>query len=64
MNYLDKNKINIDSPRKNNKQFIRNNESILKTRQIFKTERHNIFMEEINMSKDLVSEKEGIKCKI
>ena len=64
MNYLDKNKINIDSPRKNNKQFIRNNESILKTRQIFKTERHNIFTEDINMSKDLVSENEGIKCNI
>ena len=30
------------------KQFIRNNKSILKTQQRFKSERHNVFIEEIN----------------
>ena len=66
--------------------FIRNKKSILKTQQRFKSERHNVFTEEIikialssndekrmqsidlikthayGASKDLVSEKEVIKC--
>ena len=33
---------------KNRKQFIKNNKSKLKTQQRFKSERHNIFTEEIN----------------
>ena len=33
---------------KNHKQFIKNNKSKLKTQQRFKSERHNIFTEEIN----------------
>ena len=33
---------------KNYKEFIRNNKSILKTQQRFKSERHNVFAEEIN----------------
>ena len=65
---------------------MRNNKSILKTQQRFKSERHNVFREEVNKislssnddkriqlidsietdtyrtSKDLVSEKEEIKC--
>ena len=65
---------------------MRNNKSILKTQQRFKSERHNAFREEVNKislssiddkriqlidsietdtyrtSKDLVSEKEEIKC--
>ena len=32
----------------NHKEFIRNNKSILKTQQRFKSERHNVFTEEIN----------------
>ena len=84
--YLEKNKINIDSLKKNNKKFIRNNKSILKTQQRFKSETHNVFTEEINeitlssnddkrmqlfesietythgTSKDLLKEKEEIKC--
>ena len=66
--------------------MIRNNKSILKTQQIFKSEKHKVFTEEINMialssnddkriqsidsietyaygtSKDLVGQKEEIKC--
>ena len=82
MNYLEKNKIDIDSI----KEFIKNKKSILKTQQRFKSERHNVFTEEINKvalssnddkrmqsidlietypyvtNKDLVSDKEEIKC--
>ena len=46
INHLEKHKINIDSL-KNHKKFIRNNKSILNTRQRFQKERHNIFTEEI-----------------
>ena len=46
--YLEKNKINIYSFKKNHNKFIRNNKSILKTQQRFKSERHNVFTEEIN----------------
>ena len=48
INYKEKNKINIDSLKKNHKQFIKSNKSILKTQQRFKGERHNVFTEEIN----------------
>ena len=43
-----KNQINIYSFKKNNKQFRRNNKSVLKTQQRFKSERHNVFTKEIN----------------
>ena len=70
----------------NHKELIRNNKSILKTKQRFKSERHNVFTEEIykialssnddkrtqsidsietyayGTRKDLVSDKEEIKC--
>ena len=46
--YLEKNKINIDSLQKSKKQFIKNNKSILKTQQRFKSEIHNVFTKEIN----------------
>ena len=45
MNYLERNKINI---KRNHEEFIRNNESILEREQRFKSERHNVFTEEIN----------------
>ena len=47
INHLEKNKI-ITDVLKSHKQFIRNNNSILKTQQRFKSERHNVFTEEIN----------------
>ena len=79
-------KINIYHIKENHKEFLKNSKSTLKTQQRFKSERHNIFTEEINetalnsnddermqsihsietcaygTSKDLVSEKEEIKC--
>ena len=81
INYKEKNKINIDTLKE-----IRSNKSVLQTQQRFKSERHNVFTEEINKialssnddkrmqsidsietyayrtRKDLVSEKEEIKC--
>ena len=86
INYLEKNEINVDSLKKEHKQLINSNKLILQKQQRFKSERHNVFTEEINkialssnddkrmqsidsietyaygMSKDLVSEKEMIKC--
>ena len=86
INYLEKNEISVDSLKKDHKELIRNNKLIPKLQQIFKSERHNVFTEEINkialssngdkrmelidstetyaygMSKDLLSEKEEIKC--
>ena len=44
INHLEKNKIDVDSP----KEFIKNNKLLLRTQQIFKSERHNVFTEEIN----------------
>ena len=44
INYLEKNKIDIDSI----KELLKNNKSILKVRQRYKSERHNVFNEEIN----------------
>ena len=43
-NFLEKNKIDIKSIA----EFIKNNKSILKIQQSFKSERHNVFTEEIN----------------
>ena len=48
INYLKKIKMKIDSFKKNYKQFIRNNKTISKAQQRFKSEKHNIFTEEIN----------------
>ena len=86
ISYLQNNKINTCSLKQLFKQFLKNDKSIIKTQQIFKSERHNVFIEEISkivlssneekrmqsidfmetyaygMSKDLISEKEEIKC--
>ena len=46
--YLEKNKINVDRLKKIHKKLIRNNKSILKTQLGFTSEKHNVFIEEIN----------------
>ena len=85
-NHIQRNEIDIDSLKKDKKEFIKNNKLILKTQPRFKSQRHNAFTEESNKialssnddkrrqlidsietyaygtSKDLVSEKEEIKC--
>ena len=41
--YLKKNKISIDSVKRNHKEFIKNNKLILQTQEKFKSEAHNVF---------------------
>ena len=43
INHLEKNKIDVDSF----KEFLKSNKLILKTQQRFKSEKHNVFIEEI-----------------
>ena len=48
INYLEKNNIEMDSIKENHEEFLKNDTSILKTQQSFKSEGHNVFTEEIN----------------
>ena len=48
LNYLEKNKINVDSLNEDHGKYIKNNKLILQTEQRLKSERHNVFTEEIN----------------
>ena len=48
ISYLEKNETDIDSFKNDHKEFIKINRLILKTQQIFKSERDNVFTEEIN----------------
>ena len=43
INHLEKNKIDVDSIREDQKEFIKNNKIILKTQQRFRSEKHNVF---------------------
>ena len=46
MNHLEKNKIDVDSLKEDQKKF-KNNKLIWKTKQRIKSERHNVYIEEI-----------------
>ena len=48
INHLEKHKIDEDSLKEDHKKFIKNDKLILKTQQRFKSEKHNVFTEEIN----------------
>ena len=48
INHLEKNKTDVDSLKEDRKELIKNNKLILKTQQIFKSERRNVFTEKIN----------------
>ena len=45
---MEKNKVGIDSWKEGQKEFIKSNKLILKRKQRFKSEKHNVFTEEIN----------------
>ena len=47
ISYLQKNEINVDSPKEDHNEFIKNKLK-LQTLQRFKSEMHNVFTEEIN----------------
>ena len=48
VSYVEKNKIDTDSIKENQKECIKKNKSILKIQKRFKSERHNVFTEKIN----------------
>ena len=48
INQLEKNKVDADSLKENHEEFIKINRSILKSQQRFRTEKHNVFTEEVN----------------
>ena len=48
VSYVEKNKIDTDSIKENQKKFIKKNKSMLKIQKRFKSERHNVFTEKIN----------------
>ena len=48
INYLRRKKIDVDSIKQDQKEFVKNNKPILKSQQIFKSERYNVLIEEIN----------------
>ena len=43
-----KNKFDVDTLNGDKKEFIKNNKLILKTKQRFRSEKHNVYTEEIN----------------
>ena len=47
-NQLEKNKVNVDSLKEDQKEFIKDKKLILKSQQRFKSQKHNVFTEEIN----------------
>ena len=62
--HLEKNKINIDSLKKNHNEIITNNKSILKAQQRFKNERHNVFTAEIKKTVLISNDDKIIQSKI
>ena len=48
INHLEKNKIDADSLKEDQKDFIKINKLVLKTQQKFRSEKHNVFNEEIS----------------
>ena len=42
-----KNKVDVDSLRKNNKEFLKSNKLILKSKQIFRIEKYDVFTEKV-----------------
>ena len=48
-NQLEKNEVDVDSYREDHKEFIKNNELILKPQQRFRTVKHNVFTEKSNI---------------
>ena len=60
INYLEKNEINIDSLKKDKKEFIKNNKLILKTQQRFKSEMHNKEMNKTALSSNDDKRKQSI----
>ena len=52
INHPEKNKVNTQRLREKYKKFTNNNKLILKTKERFKSKRHNVFTEEVNDDND------------
>ena len=48
INQLETYKLKVDSPRENFKEFLKINRLILKSQQSFRSEKHDIFTEQVN----------------
>ena len=48
INHSEENKIDVDSLKEDQTEFIKSNKLILKTKQRFKSQKDNVFTEEIN----------------
>ena len=48
INQLEKSKVDLDSLRQNHKEFMKNNDLILKSRQRFRSMKHNVFTKKVN----------------
>ena len=48
INQLETNKVDLNTLRENHKEFIINNELILKSQVRFRSEKHNVFTKEVN----------------
>ena len=47
LNHFEKNRTGVGSLKQDQKQFLKNNKLILKTKQRFRSEKHTVFTEEI-----------------
>ena len=50
INHSEKNQTEVDSLKEDKKEFLKDNNLIVKTQQRFKSERHNVFTKKINKS--------------
>ena len=58
---VEKNKTDIDTIIENYKEFIKNNKSISKSQQRLKSERHNVFTEDINKIASISNDYKGLQ---
>ena len=56
INQLERNKVDLNTLRENHKEFIINNELILKSQVRFRSEKHNIFTKEVNKTEVIAND--------
>ena len=57
MNHPEENEVNVNSLRENHEKIMKNNKLVLKSQQRFRSEKHNVFTEEV--SKIVLSAKDN-----
>ena len=48
MNHPEENEVNVNSLRENHEKIMKNNKLVLKSQQRFRSEKHNVFTEEVS----------------